>query len=69
MQRYFIEPAADSVPNESAYRLFIVLSTRATDDLMPPNDEFTTELAAPPLNLNTMSVVKITVLDYLTVSL
>jgi len=69
MHRYFVEPAALSVPKESAKRLSIVLSTKAVVDLTPPKLELGTVLPEPPLNLNTMSVVKITILDYLTVTL
>ena len=64
MALYFVEPAALSVPKASANKLSIVLSTRATEDLTPPSDALTLELADPPLNLNTISVVKITILDY-----
>jgi len=69
MPLYFIEPAALSVPSESAKRLSIVLSITAVVDLTPPKLELGTVLAEPPLNLNTMSVVRITNLDYPTVSL
>jgi hypothetical protein len=65
MHRYFVEPAALSVPKESAKRLSIVLSTSVTEDLTPPSDALTLELADPPESLKVMSVVKITILDYL----
>jgi hypothetical protein len=69
MPLYFIEPAALSVPSESAKRLSIVLSISAVLDLTPPKLELGRVLAEPPLSRKVMSVVRITNLDYLTVSL
>jgi hypothetical protein len=62
----FIEPAADSVPNESANKLSIVLSTSKTEDFAFPKLALTLALAAPPDSLNVISVVRIPILDYLT---
>ena len=60
MHRYFVEPANDSLPKESANRLSIVLSTSKTEDLTPPSEALTLELEAPPESLKVMSVVRIT---------
>ena len=63
IQRYSISPAADAVPDTLSKRLSTTFVVTSVDDLAPPNEAFTSELAAPPESLNFISELAIGIVN------